>query len=97
MARKLEIHPGFSVIGGGSTPDQQLPTTLIAISTPRHSAAQLEERLRRPRSAVRIPEHRLSLTPVIARIEDDHLILDLRTVDPEEENEIAAALAAALA
>src|ERR1700678_2554296 len=43
----LETHPGFSVIGGGSTPDQQLPTTLIAISTPRHSAAKLEERLRK--------------------------------------------------
>ncbi len=47
---KLEIHPGFSVIGGGSTPDQQLPTTLIAISTPRHSAAQIEDRLRKPRT-----------------------------------------------
>src|ERR1700735_3822888 len=46
---KLEILPGFSVVGGGSTPDQQLPTTLIAISTPRHSAAKLEDRLRKPR------------------------------------------------
>ena len=94
---QLEIHPGFSVIGGGSTPDQQLPTTLIAISTPRHSAAQLEERLRRPRFSGPDAGASSSLTPVIARIEDNHLILDLRTVNPEEENEIAAALAAALA
>ena len=48
---KLEFLPGFSVIGGGSTPDQQLPTSLIAISTPRHSAAQLEDRLRKPRTS----------------------------------------------
>jgi L-seryl-tRNA(Ser) seleniumtransferase len=93
---KLEILPGFSVIGGGSTPDQQLPTTLLAVSTPRHSAAQLEERLRKPRAA---SEGGISstATPVIARIEDKLLILDLRTVQPSEENEFASALAAALA
>ncbi|MGB8799298.1 MAG: L-seryl-tRNA(Sec) selenium transferase [Candidatus Acidiferrales bacterium] len=93
---KLEIHPGFSVIGGGSTPDQQLPTTLIAISTPRHSAAQIEDRLRKPRTTNPAATS-LSATPVIARIEEGHLILDLRTVNPDEENEIASALVAALA
>lgn len=93
----LEVHPGFSVIGGGSTPDQQLPTALIAISTPRHSAAQLEERLRNPPAGN--PEAGTSpiATPVIARIEENHLILDLRTIHPSEESEIAAALAAVLA
>jgi L-seryl-tRNA(Ser) seleniumtransferase len=94
---KLEIHPGFSVIGGGSTPDQQLPTTLIAISTPRHSAAQIEYRLRNPRTSNPAGAASPAETPVIARIEDDHLILDLRTVNPEEENDIASALVAALA
>ena len=77
---------GFSVIGGGSTPEQQLPTNLITIISARHSAAELEQRLRKPADA----------TPVIARIEDDQLILDLRTVSPGEESELAAALAAAL-
>ncbi len=84
---KLEVHPGFSVIGGGSTPNQQLPTSLIAVNGPRHSAAQLEERLRKPQAG----------TPVIARIEDDKLILDLRTVHPDEEKETASAVMAALA
>jgi L-seryl-tRNA(Ser) seleniumtransferase len=93
----LEIHPGFSVIGGGSTPDQQLPTTLIAISTPRHSAAQIEDRLRKPRTSNPSGTTTPASTPVIARIEDDHLILDLRTVNPEDEGEIASALVAALA
>jgi L-seryl-tRNA(Ser) seleniumtransferase len=93
----MEIRPGFSVIGGGSTPDQQLPTTLIAISTPRHSAAQLEDRLRTPRTSNPAAATSPTATPVITRIEENHLILDLRTVDPAEENEIASALVAALA
>jgi L-seryl-tRNA(Ser) seleniumtransferase len=80
------IAAGFSVIGGGSTPDQQLPTHLISIASPRHSAAELEARLRKPANA----------TPVIARIENKQLILDLRTVLADEESELAAALASAL-
>jgi L-seryl-tRNA(Ser) seleniumtransferase len=78
--------PGFSVIGGGSTPDQQLSTYLITITSARHSASELEQRLRKPANA----------TSVIVRIEDDQLILDLRTVPPAEESELATALAAAL-
>lgn len=94
---KVEIHPGFSVIGGGSTPDQQLPTTLIAISTPRHSAAQLEERLRKPQALSGQAGISSPSTPVISRIEDKRLIIDLRTVHPNEETEVASALIAALA
>jgi L-seryl-tRNA(Ser) seleniumtransferase len=81
----VEVRPGHSVIGGGSTPDQQLPTSLIVISSRRHSASQLEERLRKPDAG----------TPIIARIEDDRLTLDLRTVFPDEETILAAAVAAA--
>ena len=94
---KLETRPGFSVIGGGSTPDQQLPSTLIAISTPRHTAAQIEGRLRKPRTTSPAGATSPTATPVIARIEENHVVLDFRTVDSEEENEIASALVAALA
>ena len=83
---KIELISGFSVIGGGSTPDQSLPTRLLAISSRRYSAAQLEERLRRPEKGA----------PVIARIEDDRLVLDLRTVFPEQEASLVASLASAL-
>ncbi len=83
----LELQEGFSVIGGGATPDQQLPTVLIAVISRDHSAAAVEEKLRTAKRAA----------PVIARIENDRVVLDLRTVSPEEENELAAALAAALA
>jgi L-seryl-tRNA(Ser) seleniumtransferase len=82
----LVVQEGFSVIGGGSTPDQQLPTHLIAISSSRHSSTQLEERLRRPAQGA----------PVIARIEDNHLLLDLRTVFPDEERALTSAIVFAL-
>ncbi len=81
----IETRPGFSVIGGGSTPDQQLPTHLISIASSHFSPATLETRLRKPASG----------PPVIARIEDDHVILDLRTVFPDEEPTLAAAIVAA--
>ncbi len=81
----IETRPGFSVIGGGSTPDQQLPTHLISISSPQFSPATLESRLRKPASG----------PPVIARIEDDRLILDLRTVLPDEEPALAISIVAA--
>jgi L-seryl-tRNA(Ser) seleniumtransferase len=83
----IETRPGFSVIGGGSTPDQQLPTHLISISSTRHSATALEARLRKPSSG----------PAVIARIEDDRLLVDLRTVSPDEDATLATAILAAIA
>jgi L-seryl-tRNA(Ser) seleniumtransferase len=82
----VEVRAGNSVIGGGSTPDQQLPTSLVVISDRRQSATQLEERLRVPARG----------TPVVARIEDDRLTLDLRTVFADEEAALASAIASAL-
>ena len=83
---EVDVISGHSVVGGGSTPDQQLPAHLISLRSKKYSAAQLEERLRRPEDA----------TPIIARIEDDRLVLDLRTVFAEEEQSLAEAVAGAL-
>jgi L-seryl-tRNA(Ser) seleniumtransferase len=74
------ILDGESMIGGGSTPEQPLPTALIAISA--SNPQQWECRLRG------------HTPPVIARIAGDRLLLDLRTVFPEQEPELAAALRA---
>lgn len=82
----VEICEGFSVIGGGATPEQTLPTHLIRLGSPHVSAAGLEEKLRRPAEGM----------PVIARIEDDRLVLDLRTVFADEEGMLACALVGAL-
>ncbi len=71
---------GRSVIGGGATPEQSIPTWLIALNVPDATAAERRLRAHDP--------------PVIARIEDGRLLLDLRTVFPEEEEELAAALQA---
>jgi L-seryl-tRNA(Ser) seleniumtransferase len=68
---------GQSVIGGGATPEQSLPTWLIAVEG---NASRAEKRLRHGNP------------PVVARIQNDTLLLDLRTVFPEEEEELAAAL-----
>lgn len=72
------MRPGQSAIGGGSTPDQVLPTWLIAITVP--DPDHFECRLRR------------SPMPVIARIERDQVVLDLRTVAPQEEEDLVAAV-----
>jgi L-seryl-tRNA(Ser) seleniumtransferase len=81
----LELRDGYSVIGGGSTPDQRLPTKLIALRSSRYSATALDERLRKPQNGI----------PVIARIEQDRVVLDLRTVSPDEESILAVAIRAA--
>ncbi len=73
----IEIVEGRSVAGGGSTPEQSLPTWLLALSG---DAADVERSLRAGKP------------PVIARIEKDRLVLDLRTVLPEEEEELMQAL-----
>jgi L-seryl-tRNA(Ser) seleniumtransferase len=82
LALQAEIIPGYSVIGGGSTPEQSLPTWLIAIGDCDVNRA---ERLLRAHDP-----------PVVARIEDERLLLDLRTVFPEEEEELRRALGTCL-
>lgn len=78
---KTRVVPGESKAGGGSTPDQALPTWLLQIEV-----AAVNEFERRLRAAP---------LPVIARIEDDRLSIDLRTVAPEEEDALVAAVEAA--
>jgi len=73
-----EVIPGRSVIGGGSTPAQSLETYLIAIRTARPD--EFERKLRGGNP------------PVIARIDDGRVLLDLRTVGADEENELIVAL-----
>jgi L-seryl-tRNA(Ser) seleniumtransferase len=75
----VELEDGESVIGGGSTPGQTLPTRLVAITHARLSAQEIEAALRR------------NSPPVIGRIERDRLLLDLRTVFEEQEQEIVRA------
>ena len=83
---EIEVVDGASLAGGGSTPTQSLPSKVIRIASVRYSAAKLEQRLRRAPAGI----------SVIARVEEDHLVLDLRTVFPEQEPLLAKTLTAAL-
>jgi L-seryl-tRNA(Ser) seleniumtransferase len=79
---QAEIVPGVSAIGGGSAPGIELPTWLVAIAKDGLTPDALEERLRR-------------LTPpVIARIEHDRVLLDLRTVLPHQDAQLASSFIA---
>ena len=74
----VELIDGESLVGGGATPEQPLATCLIRIRT--DDANALERKLR------------LGEPAVIARIEEDTVVLDLRTVLPSEERELLQAL-----
>jgi L-seryl-tRNA(Ser) seleniumtransferase len=73
------VEDGESVVGGGSTPGQALPTKLVTVHHSRMSAQELEAALRGNRP------------PVIARVERDRLRLDLRTVLDDQDQAIVQA------
>ncbi|HNT53754.1 MAG TPA: L-seryl-tRNA(Sec) selenium transferase [Anaerolineaceae bacterium] len=77
------VIPGESTVGGGSLPEETLPTRLLALSSPQPN--RLTARLR------------ASSPPVIARVESDQVLCDPRTVLPEQDVALLAALRLALA
>jgi L-seryl-tRNA(Ser) seleniumtransferase len=77
----IDVIDGESVIGGGAAPSSVLPTRLLALSCADLSADELSARLR------------ASDPPIIARVEQGRVLLDLRTVFPDQDRLVAAALA----
>jgi L-seryl-tRNA(Ser) seleniumtransferase len=77
---KVEILDGESILGGGAAPSSILPTRLLALSCEGLSADELASRLRG------------SEPPIIARVEEGRVLLDLRTVFPEQDAAVVAAL-----
>jgi L-seryl-tRNA(Ser) seleniumtransferase len=78
----VEVVDGESVIGGGAAPSAVLPTRLLAVTCQGLSADEISARLR------------VSEPPVIARVEEGRVLLDLRTVFPEQDEKVIAALRA---
>ena len=76
----VELRDGESVIGGGAAPGSVLATTVISIAPGRFSADEMANELRHHNP------------PVVARVEDDRLVVDLRTVFPEQELALTEAL-----
>jgi len=76
----LALEPGESAIGGGAAPTSRISSVLIAVTHPSKSVAELEQQLRRSSPAV------------VARISEDKVLLDLRTVSPDDFPALIAAL-----
>jgi L-seryl-tRNA(Ser) seleniumtransferase len=74
------LKEGMSLAGGGSLPTQEIPTVLLAVTSERLSSGRLEKKLR------------LLEVPIIARIYEDEILFDLRTIDEDEFGLIEAGL-----
>jgi len=85
LGPSAQVSDGRSMIGGGSLPQESLPTKLLALGADAPmDVVAVGRRLRR------------GDPPVVARIEHDLLLLDPRTVDPRQDRILIAALRAAL-
>jgi L-seryl-tRNA(Ser) seleniumtransferase len=77
---KLELHDGESLIGGGAAPSSALPTRLLALTHSDLSADELAAHLR------------TSDPPIVARVDEGRVLLDLRTVFPDQDAILLSAL-----
>ncbi len=80
---QVEVIEDVAYVGGGSLPDRPIPTAIVAVTPARHSDSTLESRLRTGSPAV------------VARVKDGRMLFDLRTVFPDQEEALAAAISAA--
>ena len=80
----VEVAAAESTVGGGSLPGERLPTTVVVITPRQGGATDLLRRLR---------EHE---PPVIGRIVEERVLLDPRTVLPDEDDVVVDAVAGAL-
>ena len=77
---KAELVDGESILGGGAAPSSVLPTIVLALTCDGLSADELAARLRG------------SDPPIIARVDEGRVLLDLRTVFPEQDVALAAVI-----
>ncbi len=84
LSKKLDLEIGidkdYSEVGGGALPLEELPTHVVTIRPNNISSSQLEDRLRK------------YSTPIFTRVNDDRVIIDLRTVKEEQYETIVQAL-----
>jgi L-seryl-tRNA(Ser) seleniumtransferase len=80
----VDLAAAESTVGGGSLPGERLPTTALALTPRQGGATELLRRLR---------DHE---PPVIGRIVDERVLLDPRTVLPDEDDLVVDAVAGAL-
>ncbi len=68
----IKVEKGTSAVGGGAMPVADLPTSVVAVSPLEMSAGELQARLRR------------GLPAVLGRVQEDRLLLDVRTIEDNE-------------
>lgn len=73
-----QLMAGLSTVGGGSLPEETLPTTLYALDD------------RQPNSL--LARLRCSTPPVIARVEENRVVFDPRTVLPDQDEPLIDAI-----
>ena len=84
LGDRASMVAGYSTIGGGSLPGETLPTSLLALDVAEGGADGLAARLRQ------------GAPPVVGRIEDERVLLDPRTVLPEQDEELLRVVRRAL-
>jgi len=80
----IVIEDGFSEMGGGSLPGVGIPTALLSLRSSVVSPLDLSRRLR------------LREVPVVARVQDDRVVLDMRTLLPDEDAIVSTAIQEAI-
>jgi L-seryl-tRNA(Ser) seleniumtransferase len=77
---KFSLVPTTSQIGGGAMPEQNLPSWAVAVQSVGTKASHLERKLRQ------------ATVPVLARIESNCLLIDMRTISDDELDTLMASL-----
>jgi L-seryl-tRNA(Ser) seleniumtransferase len=77
---RVRVFPSWSEVGGGAAPDEGLATTVVALTHESLDAERLAHALRRAR------------VPIVGRIVQNEVLLDPRTLDPEEDDELIRAV-----
>jgi L-seryl-tRNA(Ser) seleniumtransferase len=77
---QARLSPGESTTGGGAAPALALPTTLLTLTLDGHSTAAFEQALR------------MGTPPIVARIQQDAVVVDLRTVAEDEDDLLTAGI-----
>ncbi len=72
-ALSASVQPTSTMIGGGAAPGKSLPSFAVALAHSTMNASELARRLRQQK------------IPVVARVEEDRVLLDLRTVAPSDD------------
>jgi L-seryl-tRNA(Ser) seleniumtransferase len=77
---EVQVAQGVGVVGGGTSPGVELPTWNVRLKVPEGSPRAFASRLR------------AHDPPVVARVENEEVVLDLRTVDPADDATVAQAV-----